>query len=131
MGAWLAGQDAPAQRVLTSPARRAKDTAAYVRDAFGLGEQDVTERTAFYHADASDLLQAAQSLPEHITAAAIVGHNPGMTHCVNLLAGEPLVANLPTFGAVRCEFAGTWRSATFEGARLVGWMTPERLKTHG
>ncbi len=131
MGAWLAGQDAPARRVLTSPARRAKDTAAYVRDAFGLAEQDVMERTALYHAGASGLLEAAQSLPEHIAAAAIVGHNPGMTHCVNLLAGEPLVANLVTFGAVRCEFIGAWCSVTFDSARLVGWMTPKRLKTHG
>ena len=131
MGAWLGGQDAPAQWVLASPARRTQDTAAYVRDAFRLAGADVVTRPALYHAAAQDLLAAAQSLPEAIAGAAIVGHNPGITHCVNLLAGEPLFANLPTFGVVRVAFAGPWRQATFDGARVVGWMTPKRLAQEG
>ena len=130
MGAWLAGQDNPAQVVLTSPARRAKETAAYVRRAFGLAAADVVERNALYHAGAHDLVAAAQSLPETVACAAIVAHNPGLTHCVNRLAGEPLLDHLPTFGVARFEFAGRWRSAAFEGARLAGWMTPKRLTPH-
>lgn len=130
MGAWLAGQDSPAQLVLTSPARRAKETSAYVRRAFGLAAADVVERSALYHAGVHDLVAAARSLPETVACAAIVAHNPGLTHCVNRLAGEPLLDHLPTFGVARFEFAGRWRSAAFEGARLAGWMTPKRLPPH-
>lgn len=127
MGAWLRGQDASAQRILTSPARRAKETAGYVRQAFALAEADVMEWPALYQAGVEDLLDAAQALPETVASAAIVSHNPGITHCVNRLAGEPLLDHLPTFGVVRFEFAGRWRGARFGGARLVGWMTPKQV----
>ena len=127
MGAWLASQDTPAQVVLTSPAQRAKATTAYVQRAFGLAEADLVERQTLYQAAAADLLAAVRSLPETVERAALVAHNPGLTHCVNRLAGEPLLDNLPTFGVARFELAGLWRSATFDGARLVGWMTPSRL----
>lgn len=125
---WLADQDAPAQRLLTSPARRAAATAACVSQAFGLAESDVEARAALYLANAQTLLNALRSLPDAVPSAAIVAHNPGITDCVNRLSGLWVTDNLPTFGVARFTAAGAWRSLAFGAARLEGWTSPGKLE---
>ena len=125
---WLASEPAPAQRVLTSPARRAAETAHCLCRAFGLAAQDVEDRDELYLASAAAMLNVARSLPEGIFSAAIVGHNPGITQFVNLAAGRPALANVPTFGMARFTAASDWRSVTWESFRLERWTSPKRLE---
>lgn len=127
-GRWLASEPAPAQRVLTSPARRAVATADYVRQAFGLSVQDVECRDALYLASAAAMLNVARSLGEDISSAAIVGHNPSVTRFLNLAAGRHVSDNLPTFGMARFTAAGVWRSVTWGGFHLECWTSPKRLE---
>ena len=125
---WLASEPAPAQRVLTSPARRAAETANCLRRAFGLSAQDVEDRDDLYLASPAAMLNVARSLPEGVSSAAIVGHNPSITQFVNLAAGRQALDNLPTFGMVRFTAASAWRSVTWESFHLERWTSPKRLE---
>lgn len=128
MTAWLRGRRARADLVLTSAARRAVETADEVRRAFDLDRGAVVERRALYLADAADLLDALRALPEDTGNAAIVGHNPGITHFVNRMAGYPVLGNLPTFGIAQFTLASRWGDAEFGAARLDAVVTPATVE---
>ena len=73
--------------ILSSTARRARDTADLVADACGF-EGEVLYLEDFYHAWPSDYVDALRSLPDEIDSAMVVGHNPGMEMLLELLSDE-------------------------------------------
>jgi hypothetical protein len=50
-----------------------------------------------------------------------------MTYLVNLVAGEEVMANLPTFGIARFDLHGPWSELRFGIGRLDLLMSPKRL----
>ena len=58
---------------------------------------------------------------------AVVAHNPGLTDCVNLLAGERVIDNLPTLGISRLQWFGGPDSLEFGRAILEILMAPRLL----
>ena len=73
--------------ILSSTARRARDTADLVAEASGF-EGEVVYLEDFYHAWPSDYVDALRSLPDEIDTAMVVGHNPGMEMLLELLSDE-------------------------------------------
>ena len=61
---WLAAQDGAASLILTSPAVRARATAAVVRDAFDVDPRDVIDVDELYLAGPEDVLDAVRAVPE-------------------------------------------------------------------
>ena len=93
MGQLLFEEDILPDVILSSTARRARDTADLVADASGF-EGEINYLESFYHAWPSDYLDALQSLSSDINIAMIVGHNPGMEMLLEMLTGED--ERLPT-----------------------------------
>jgi len=111
MARWLEDRDLKPDRIISSSAARARDTATYVSDHFGLG--DVFDcRLGLYGAAAMAWLDlAAEQTCERLL---IVGHNPGLDDLVHRLApAAPRTADgkLMTTAAIAVfNLSGPWSS---------------------
>jgi len=112
MGRRLAERGPLPRRAISSPARRARDTARAVLEASGVDTAllEIDERLYF------DGIEGWQSVIEDCDEAVdcllVVGHNPDFSHFVRELSG-PLSAggraDLPTAALARFELTGRWR----------------------
>ena len=131
MAAWLAAQDAPAEWIWTSDAVRALATTRFVADGFAAAGPRIVEEHRLYNAPPETILDVIRSTPPDVTAAAVIAHNPGMTQALNLLAGETVTVNLPTFGVARLDVPATWQDVTFGTATVELTMRPKALPGDG
>ncbi|MCY4215165.1 MAG: histidine phosphatase family protein [Gammaproteobacteria bacterium] len=122
---WLADQAHPAQWIWTSDAARAAATAAFVAEAFPDAALKADHR--LYGASPTTLVGVLRETPAAIATAAIVAHNPSITHCVNLLVASTVIDNMPTFGAVLLWWPGGPEALQAGAARLEALMSPKRL----
>lgn len=99
MGIALRALGAIPDRLLTSPAVRACETARFVAAAMGYNGP-IVEETSIYAASVETLLAVLCACDDASTVL-LVGHNPGLEELIGLLAGgvdaEPMV-RLPTAG---------------------------------
>ncbi|MEQ8859617.1 MAG: histidine phosphatase family protein [Pseudomonadales bacterium] len=129
MAAWLAGQADPATWIWTSDAVRARATTDFVAVGFAAADPQVVAEHGLYGATPETLLDVLRGTPADVHSAAVVAHNPGLTELLNLLAGEHLSDNLPTFGVARLEVPGPWATLAFGQARVELLTSPKRLGT--
>jgi phosphohistidine phosphatase len=77
IGRWLADRDLVPDRVVVSPARRARQT--WERAATGLtGAPEPVQDERVYDNVVAALLSVVQDSPDGVRTLAIVGHNPGI-----------------------------------------------------
>jgi phosphohistidine phosphatase len=93
-------------RILSSPALRARQTSELVAKECGYGISIYWE-DSFYGGGSHDLIAALQCLPDAIERPMLVGHNPTLEETVTLLLGqggvgwnEDFSIRLPTAGLV-------------------------------
>jgi len=127
VAAWLAGEPDPASWIWSSDAIRALSTADFVARGFAAAGAQVVAEHRLYDAGPERLLEVVRETPPEVTSAALVAHNPGLTVLVNLLAGETISQNLPTFGVARFEVPGPWAELTFGRAELELLTSPKHL----
>jgi len=84
MAAWILEHDLAPDRILTSPANRARTTAAVVAAACDLGADDVEFDHDLYLTDAFTWLQKLMTRTED--RLLICGHNPGLDDLVDHLS---------------------------------------------
>ncbi len=95
--------------ILSSPARRALDTARILAAEIDFPEEKILIREQIYSASLSDLLTVLQEINDSHADAMLVGHNPIISALANYLA-DSSVGELPTCGTVRLDFSATsWR----------------------
>ncbi|WP_026945578.1 SixA phosphatase family protein [Algoriphagus marincola] len=104
--------------IISSTAKRAKETASLIAKELGIANQKIVLDSSLYHAPPSTYLKVIRQQPESIQTLFLVGHNPGMTDLIQNL-GVPL-DNLPTAGI--CGFtclAKTWKDFSEENSQLI------------
>lgn len=96
--------------ILSSPARRAAETAAIFQTGLGLDDDRLVFDRQIYEADLHTLLGVVQALHDSWNSAMLVGHNPGLTQlCAQLVADAP--ANIPTAGVAVISIAtDSWQN---------------------
>ncbi len=129
MAEWLRSQPDPAQWVWSSTARRALVTAQFVAAGFSLEDEHIIGVDALYHASPESALDVLRETPPDIGSVAIVFHNPGITDLVNLLAGQQVLDNLPTFGIAQFSTGEVWSSAHPNAFTLSRIVTPKGLRS--
>jgi phosphohistidine phosphatase len=94
---------------ISSPAKRARQTAELFAHAFEKKEKDIVQLPQLYHAEVQDFRQVVESLEDQYNSVAIFSHNPGITAFANILASVRL-DNMPTCSifSVR-NTAGSWK----------------------
>lgn len=76
------------QRLLASPAARARGTAEVAARELGLGPASVELREALYLADVGTLLAEIATVDPDVLVLMVVGHNPGLSELAAALAPE-------------------------------------------
>ena len=89
--------------VLTSPARRTKQTAEIVARELSLPARRVLSEDALYLASAADMLKTVQASGPRVAHLLVVAHNPGVSELVRQLVPEGGGGGLGT--AALCSIA--------------------------
>ncbi len=133
MAKWLQDEGHVPDAVMTSAAARARVTARYVVEQFGLTDDLVHERADLYHAGTEVWLETLRGLPgQNPDRLLICGHNPGLDDLVQYLAGEmPELSGsgkLMTTAAIAIFTIDDWSMPSPETARLEQLQRPRELK---
>lgn len=102
-------------RFVSSPARRALQTAEAFHHVFGEKENEIAVVQQLYHASPEDFIQVVAGLDNHDQTVALFSHNPGITAFVNTLT-DRRVDNMPTCSV----FAVRSSSETWDGFIAAG-----------
>ena len=97
-------------RLISSPALRARQTATCVAEAIGFSEECIDWDDELYLADPQDLLDCLDISSASVHHVGVVGHNPGLSQFGSYLSQKNDVF-LPTCGVARFEL------------KLDGWET--------
>jgi phosphohistidine phosphatase len=120
VAATLTSSGPPVDQIITSPARRAAETAEAVASAIGAGAPVPSD--ALYEADVTDLVRLVQSLPDEVASAMIVGHNPLLEELANtLLPRGSQLEHLATAGLAHLDFdVVRWSDVRVGSGHLTG-----------
>lgn len=87
---WLRAQSdmVPLQRIIASLAPRALETGEIFADVFGLSGETFSKVRELYSGGANEYLNTlVKSLPDEVSCAMIVGHNPAVSELLAALTG--------------------------------------------
>lgn len=84
MGELIRDEGLTPDLIVSSTAKRARQTAAPVAEACGY-EGEVQFTRDLYHADPEEIVQVLRPLPDEAERVLIVGHNPGLEDLVEAL----------------------------------------------
>lgn len=79
--------------IVSSPAKRAKQTAVLVRESAGV-ESKIEYEDKIYEASPTTLLYVAAEFSDKYESVMLLGHNPGMEGFIRILTGE--IQPMPT-----------------------------------
>lgn len=133
VGQWLQQQDFAPQRILTSPAVRARDTAHIIAEVLD-ADSRVVEDQRLYGADPETLRSVLADLPDAVQRVILVGHNPGLEWLGEWLLGRPLPATeagkrLSTATLAWLAVPTAWDALRKGSARLQHFVRPADLAT--
>ena len=115
--------------ILTSSAKRAKQTAKAFREAFGLSKEVFIVRKELYHAWPDMIEQQVRLLPNRWNTVLVFGHNPGFTEVANQLQHDAYIGNVPTCGiTVATMDVESWGDFQLSAARRVAYLYPKQVK---
>ena len=113
-------------RMLSSSARRAVETARLIAKGISFPASSIQEVGAFYNADADTLLAEVQRTDPTYRHLALVGHNPGISWLYRLLTGES--ADMPTCGVAVIHFdVDDWQAVHTDTGWVAHYEYPRKL----
>ena len=125
MGRHLREQQIEPALVLSSPAERARQTAALFVAAAGL-DCEVRYDERIYEASALRLLEVVAQADESADTVLLVGHNPGLEELLLVLTGMPRL--MPTAALARIDLdVDSWADVKEQTGRLDWLVRPKDL----
>jgi phosphohistidine phosphatase len=111
-GRWLADNVGPIDLAVVSPAERTRETWRLAAAELA-APPPVREDDRMYGGSAGSLLSVLRELPEEVSTAVLVGHNPGVEDLAASLTGRWVW--MPTSALAVIDLSGPW-SAVASGA---------------
>jgi len=93
------------QRIVASPARRARKTALSIAEGTGFNKEDIIYDLGLYSAGKPYFLSSIASHLGEVDILFMVGHNPTITELAEYLSGERF-SSVPTCGVVGMAYKG-------------------------
>jgi len=116
--------------VLTSPARRARETTEIFQKKMKLPEDRLQPEAEIYEAEKREVLRIVHRQDDSNDIIMIVGHNPGMTSLLHhLVDGEVEKMPSSSFAVVELD-VNSWRQVSFKKATLKHFSAPEVKEPH-
>lgn len=132
IGGWLHAHAGPGLTLLSSPARRAAQTAHAVCAMTGMAMDSIRWNERIYMAPSETLLELIEALPGNQRRVLLIGHNPGLEDL--LLAIAPSAVNhrkdhklLTTATLAWLDLPGKWRELRSTRASLRHFIRPRDL----
>ena len=133
MGEVLRDFNSVPDKIIASPAKRAKQTAELVAKACGY-HKSITWASSFYGGNSEDLIDALKQLPDTVERAMLVGHNPTMEETAAALlqssqAGfnDEYAVRFPTAGLMCLDLQIMDWAELEPGDAILGWYLIPRL----
>ncbi|THH35569.1 SixA phosphatase family protein [Neolewinella litorea] len=127
MAARLAKSGLKVDGILTSSAKRTRQTAKAFAEAFGLGKDQILKEKKLYHAGPRTIEKCVRNLPESWNTVLIFGHNPGYTEAANHLRHDDYIGNVPTCGIVGSELdVKSWSDWEMARAKRTAYYYPKQ-----
>jgi phosphohistidine phosphatase len=124
MGRWLTEQGLTPDVIVTSTAKRAKQTAALVAKACGY-DGELLLLPDLYHATPQVWARIVQTLPETASRVLCIGHNPAIEEVLALWTGNAM--DMPTAAVAHLKVdAPMW--SEFNGEGSVSLRGVQRVK---
>lgn len=112
--------------VVTSTARRARDTAAIIAGQIGFPAERIEEDRTLYLPSVSDIIRTARKLPAEVGHAIFFGHNPGFEDAALALAPGAEIPKFPTCAVCAIAFhAGSWAAVERGSGRCAAFLYPK------
>jgi phosphohistidine phosphatase len=132
VGTWLLRMGLVPDHVVSSPAKRARQTATRVCKSLEIAKGRIVWEPEIYEANLDDLLAVLGRCPADATKVLTIGHNPGLETLVKHLCGEELEPPadgklLPTAAIARLEMPEPWERLERACAQLVSITRPRDL----
>lgn len=132
MARWIAARGPVPDLVLSSPARRARETAGAMAEVLAIPAGHIHYDDRLYLAGCDTLLAALRGCPTRAATLLLVGHNPGLEELLEYLSAGPPPRNdagkLLTAGALaRLTLHQAWGRLEPRGAELTELMRPREL----
>lgn len=132
IGRHMRAQAIAPEVVLSSTARRARETAERIRPS--LPASPIRYEPELYGASATELLERLRALPDTVASVLLIGHNPAMEELALAIARpsprrRELEMKFPT-GALATLSVGSasWRELGRESGDLVSFVRPRDLE---
>ncbi len=132
MGKWLEHEQYAIDRIICSPALRAKQTCRLVANALSVPENIVHFDSGIYDASRNDLITLVQQYSQGIHSLLIIGHNPGLDQLLCYLSQDPPPINnstklLTTAALAVLDYGNNVISVSPHQARLRHLIRPREL----
>lgn len=126
MGSVLRFREALPDWIVTSPARRALETAQHISRETGYDLEAIDIRRSLYLPELSTLMETIQGLDDDWDRVYLIGHNPEHSNLVERLTGKE-TGELPTCGMAAIEFkVDSWAHVMAGSGRLAWLDYPKR-----
>ena len=113
--------------ILTSPANRARTTAGYFAETYGITGNAWIEDKDLYHAYSDTILEVVRAQSNEWQTLLVFGHNPGFTSLANQFRGGKNIDNVPTCGIFKIESeAAQWVDLKTKNSRLTEFHYPKQ-----
>lgn len=113
--------------IISSTAKRAKQTAKKISNELNYKKEDILLIDKLYHCHPETFEEVIYSIEDNLNTIMIVAHNPGITLFVNSLSHSFSSANIPTCGVVVAEFvAKNWNEFNSVDKQVVIFEYPKK-----
>jgi len=132
VGKWLYREGLVPSLIISSPAKRATETALQVCKGLDYKKKHIRWEAAIYEAGVAALLEVLASCSDDGPSVLLVGHNPGLEDLLRYLADgdidEPSDGKLlPTAALARLEMPDDWTRLDSGCAGLLTLIRPRKL----
>ncbi|HLM60454.1 MAG TPA: histidine phosphatase family protein [Pyrinomonadaceae bacterium] len=112
--------------ILSSPAKRAEQTAGLVREATGI-ESEINFDERIYEASPARLLEVVAEQNDNVDSILLVGHNPGLEGLVRFLTGETHQLTTANLAVVDLQ-SNKWNELSSSSGNLRILIRPKDLQ---
>jgi len=128
MAAYLREKGIIPDKIISSPAKRAFQTAKYFHTEFNQEVKSFDKETDLYFGSEKDWLDLINNLDEEVTFPAYFSHNPSITYFSNQFATK-LIDNVPTCGIIYLQSsASLWSDLDLKNTKLINYFFPKLVR---
>jgi len=132
MGQWMRQQKLVPARVISSPARRARETSLLVAEQLNIDSEEIHWADSVYAASLNDLLAIVRKNSDTARSLLVIGHNPGLDDLLCYLSRDPVALTsdgklLTTAAVAVLDYGAQPLAAKADSARLELLMRPRDL----